>query len=252
VSAADVFRRAARFVAARGDALASARARVLAREASADDALAQLDESDALATLRICEELGARSDARVERVAVRLAQEQADDGGFAAELSDLDLRLQLTGMLAGYLSKTPFARPELLDAAGDFLALHFAPERVQDLQWASLAAYAHFFANAPHDASDGVLQWCGRELERGFRVRAFEASQCAWLLACCDAHVVPGARLEPAELAEALLAEQASDGGFGLPVAEPAVRVEATLMALVGIRHLESHVRAVDSARAAR
>jgi hypothetical protein len=224
----------------------------LASEAPPQDALALLDGCDALATLRICEELGVRSDARVERIAARLAGEQAPDGGFAAEVANIDLRLQHTGMLAGYLSKTAFARPELIDAAGDFLARHFAPERVQEFQWANLSAYAHFFANAPHDAADAVLQWCGRELERGFRARSFEASQCAWLLACCDAHVVPGARLEPGELAQALLAEQAADGGFGVPVAEAAARVEATLMALVGLRHLEPYARAVDSARAAR
>jgi hypothetical protein len=252
--AADAAGRAARFVAARGDALATARALALAREGSVADALLRLDAhaSDAELCLRVCDELGSSSDGRVERVARRLGAEQATDGGFAPELSDLDLRLQRTGLLAGLLAKTAFARPELLDAAGGFLARHFAPERVQEFRWQNLAAYACFFANAPHDASDAVLQWCGRELERGFRSRAFEASQCAWLLAACDAHVLPGARVAPAELAGALLAEQSADGGFGLPVAEAAARIDATLAALVGLRHLAGHLRAVDSARDAR
>ena len=252
MSAEDAARRAAAFAAERGGAREAAWARALAREAPPEPALALLDGKDRLLSLRICDELGVRSDARVERAAAELAAEQAADGGFAGELSDIDLRLQYTGMLAGYLAKTSFARPELIDAAGDFLARHFAPERVQEFQWANLAAYAHFFANAPHDAADAVLQWCGRELERGFRSRAFEAARCAWLLACCDAHVLPGARVQPGELAAALLAEQARDGGFGLPVADAAERVDATLAALVGLRHLAAYVRAVDSARAAR
>ena len=67
----------------------------------------------------------------------------------------------------------------------------------------------------PHDAGDEILQWCGRELERGFRARRFSAVRTARVLTWCDAPVLPGAQLEPAELLDALLAEQAPDGGFG-------------------------------------
>jgi hypothetical protein len=165
-----------------------------------------------------------------------VASQQGDGGLGAGE--ELDARLVFTGMAAGYLSKTPFARPEPLEAAGAFLASHFAPERVQGFRFESLLAYAHYFANAPHPDADAVLQWCGRELERGFRAGAFGAVRTALVFARCDAHALPGARIAPEELAAALCAEQAADGGFGLVVAPDAERVDESLDALVGLRHL--------------
>jgi hypothetical protein len=63
------------------------------------------------------------------------------------------------------------------------------------------------------------------------------------LLAACDAHGLPGARLARPELALLLCAEQAADGGFGLPVAPAPERVEATLAALLGLRHLAVRAR---------
>jgi hypothetical protein len=237
--------RAAAFVARHGDALARARAAALVGSAPASEALVQLDlarpacEDEALElTLRVCDELGARGDARVERACIALASRQAPDGGFCAEVEDLDRRLQRTGMLAGYLAKTPFARPALLDAAGDFLALYFSPERVQGFQWDNLTAYAHYFANALHERADEVLQWCGRELERGIRAGALDAVRALRILAWCDAHSLPGARLSREELLSGLAAEQAADGGFGVPVAPAEERVGATLDALVALRHL--------------
>jgi hypothetical protein len=246
VKASAAARRAAAFAVAHGDALARARAAALALEGPLSAVLEELDlawpdetEDALLVRLRICDEQGAQADARVERACMRLAALQQPDGGFGAQLED-DARLQRTGMIAGILAKTPFARPALLDAAGDFLARHFAPERVQGFQWENLEACAQFFANAPHERADEVLQWCGRELERGFRARAFDAVRTVRLLAGCDAHVLPGARLAPAELSAALLAEQAGDGGFGLPVAPARERVEPTLDAIVGLRHLSA------------
>ena len=237
--------RAAAFVAARGGPLARARAAALADAGPVAAALEQLDlesrgdePSSLLFRLRVCDELGARTDARAELACARLVASQRSDGGFEAGSEDLDARLVYTGMAAGYLAKTPFARPEPLDAAGAFLARHFAPERVQGFRFESLLAYAHYFANAPHGEADAVLQWCGRELERGFRARAFDAVRTALVFACCDAHAMPGARLAPAELAAALCAEQSADGGFGLVVASDAERVAASLDALVGLRHL--------------
>jgi len=239
----DARARAAAFVAAHGDAFARARAAAQVGETSVAAALALLDPRIArggpdasLVALRVCDELGARGDVRVERACAELASSQRDDGGFDVA-GDLDARLVYTGAAAGLLAKTPFARPELLDAAGDFLARHFAPERVQGFRYESVAAYASFFANAPHPESDAVLQWCGRELERGFRARAFDAVRTARVYAGCDAHAMPGARIAQDELAAALRAEQSADGGFGLPVAPAAERVDATLEALVALRH---------------
>lgn len=240
-------RRANGFVERHGDALARARAAALVGIGPVSAALVRLDaekpacENEALLlTLRVCDELGVRADARVERACAMLASQQAPDGGFCRDVQDLDRRLQRTGMLAGYLAKSPFARPSLLEAAGNFLALHFAPERVQGFQWDNLVGYAHFFANAAHERADEVLQWCGRELERGFRAGAFDAVRTARTLAWCDAHSLPGARLQRDELLTALGSEQAADGGFGLPVAPTAERVAATLDALVGLRHLRA------------
>ena len=239
----DAQARAAAFVAARGDALARARAAAQIGAGSLAAALALLDPRFArggpdawLRVLRVCDELGARGDARVERACAEIAAAQRDDGGFACA-GDLDARLVYTGRAAGLLAKTPFARPELLESAGDFLARHFTPERVQGFRYESLAAYALFFANAPHAESDAVLQWCGRELERGFRARAFDAVRTACVYAGCDAHAMPGARIAHDELRAALRAEQSADGGFGLVVAPAEERVEATLEALVALRH---------------
>ena len=86
-------------------------------------------------------------------------------------------------------------------------------------------------APAPDDASDETLQWCGRELERGFRARVFSAVDALGVLVDCDAHSLPGARFEPGELLVALLTEQAGDGSFGA-AAEPGARVEPTLRGL--------------------
>jgi hypothetical protein len=55
-----------------------------------------------------------------------------------------------------------------------------------------IAAFATCFANVDHDASDAILQWCGRELGRGFVTRAFDAVRTARVLVSCDAHGLPG------------------------------------------------------------
>ena len=172
----------------------------------------------------------------VERAVAWLADVQDADGGWSA--ASEPARVVVSGLLAGFLAKASCARPAQLDRAGAFLAASWGPERVQGGDFGMLAGYAHFFAHRPHELADGALQWCGRELERGFRARAFDAVRTALVFARCDAHALPGARIAPAELGEALLAEQAADGGFGLPVAPDAERVDATLDALVGLRHL--------------
>jgi hypothetical protein len=148
-------------------------------------------------------------------------------------------RLQCLGLLGGYLARSPYVRPEVLDAVGDALAARFTPDLLEGFRWDNLAAYAHFFANAPHEASDGILQWCGRELERGFRTRQFDALRTARVLCLCDAHALPGARVDAAELVLALLTEQGPDGSFGPPGASGEERVENTLAGLVALRFLD-------------
>ncbi len=142
----------------------------------------------------------------------------------------------MSAMLGGYLARSPFVRPRTLDAVGDFLARHWSPDLVQSGVWANVAGYAHYFANAPHEAADEILQWCGRELERGFRTRLFGAVETLRVLLLCDAHAIPGATLERDELVVSLLTEQEADGGFGPPDAERDARIEATRAGLVALQ----------------
>jgi hypothetical protein len=139
-------------------------------------------------------------------------------------------------MLVGHFGKTRFARATMLTRAGDFLAERFAPERVQNFAWRAIAAYASAFSNVPHEAADGVFQWVGRELERGFRTHHFDGVRTARVLAYADAPVFPGARLETAEVVAAILAEQSADGGWLRPEdPSPAARVAHSLDALVAL-----------------
>jgi hypothetical protein len=236
-------KRAAGFVAAHGEALARARARVLRGEAGSEAALPLVpmpdvrDPRELRGVLSICQELRALRSSLAERTCAAVTSIQCEDGGFGTD-EPLEARLRLTGALGGDLARSPYARPETLDAAGSFLADHFSPDLLQDFQWENVAAYAHFFSNALHDASDEILQWCGRELERGFRSRRFDALCTADVLLSCDAHALPGARLDPEELLLSLLGEQAEDGSFGrAPSASE--RVEPTLHGLRALPFLE-------------
>jgi hypothetical protein len=239
--------RAAAFVAARGDALARARAEALLGRAPRERALSALEARDARAApdrirhlVGVCADLRALDAPLVELACGHLARTQSSDGGWGDAARDTDEeRIRLTGLLAGQLAKTRFARPETLDAAGAFLSERWGPDRVQGSRWQGIAAFACYFANAPHEQGDAVLQWCGRELERGFRTRAFDAVSTARVLLHCDASGLPGGRFEPGELVVALLTEQQEDGSW--PVASHAGAgdpVERTLDALLALLRL--------------
>ena len=175
----------------------------------------------------------------VERMCFFLASAQRDDGSWTAlEGDSIDANLYVTGMLAGHLAKTRWTRPQALSAAGDFLAQHWSPDRVKGWNWRGIVAHAHCFANIPHDFGDEVLQWCGRELERGFRSQQWGAVQTARVLVHCDAHAIPGANVAAAELLEAIEAEQENDGGW-LDLSDPSstARVARTLDAMAAIVH---------------
>jgi hypothetical protein len=81
-----------------------------------------------------------------------------------------------------------------------------------------------------------VLQWTGRELERGFRARRFDAVQTARVLLYADAPALPGGRVAAAEVVPRILAEQAGDGGWLRPEdPAPEARVRHTLDALAAL-----------------
>jgi hypothetical protein len=210
--------RAATYVEAHGDDLARWRAAALVGRATAADAASRLapthgDAASLRAALEVCDDLRALDDPRVREWSEALERLQDRDGGFAPGLP-LEARLFETGMIAGHLAKTRFARPERLAAAADFLARHWTPDRVQGGSWRAIAAHAHCFANLDHDDADAVLQWCGRELGRAFVTRAFDAVRTARVLVYCDAHGIPGAPFTAAELVVALVTEQRDDGSY--------------------------------------
>jgi hypothetical protein len=232
---ADAVLRAAAYVDAHGDPRARAHAAVLAGRGDIATALAlctpAVTETPSLrAALGAADDLRALGDPCVAEWATALARDQAGDGGFASALAP-DARRFETGMIAGYLAKTRYARPQLLLAAAEFLARQWSPDLVQGGSWPAIAAYAHCFANVDHDESDAILQWCGRELGKGFVMRAFDAVRTARVFVYCDAHGLPGAQLAREDLVIALLTEQGSDGSFGDGVA-------STLDGLVALRRL--------------
>jgi len=218
------------------------------REASLDAPLV-----GTLEALSVLADVRGLTSAHAERAIEYLTRVQRADGSWghldpvceAARPAEADERaasdrLFATGMLAGYALRTPYVRPEVIEWAGRFLEGLWSPERVEGGRLASIAAFAHFFANggAP-ELADAALQWCGRELERGFRTRRFEALAVVRVLLTSDAAALPGSSLAPPELLAALLSEQAADGGFAeLESGGVAARVEPTIDATLGILRL--------------
>ncbi|MEM7409160.1 MAG: hypothetical protein AAF430_02860 [Myxococcota bacterium] len=241
----DACAKALAYVDAHGDAASQQRARAILGEGSAQALLdaVSVDEEDVLALRRalgLADDLRAVSLGPVKGWCSALVRMQAEDGGWLPG-TDLEARVFETGMIAGHLAKTPYVRPSVLDAAAQFLAEHWTVDRVQSGAWEAIAAYAHVFANTDHDDADAILQWCGRELGKGFVTHRFGAIQTARVFVYCDAHGIPGAELGTEELLIALHSEQGLDGGFTFapdPASEPSV--QATLDGLLALRRLSS------------
>jgi hypothetical protein len=171
-----------------------------------------------------------------ERAVGYLLARQLRDGGWDEAGACEARRLALTGEVAGLLAKTPHARESALRAAEGFLAAHWSVERVQGPSYAPILAYVHALAHLDSELADAALQWCGRELERGFRSQAFAPVAVARVFLRARARALPGATLDPAELVMTLLAAQAPDGGWS---AEPeALRLDATLEAVEALLRL--------------
>jgi len=247
--------RALVFTRAQGDELAQRRALALVERARAPELVTWLagqqhaDGSFADASgerlaasrraLAAMVQVGVLRGAVVEGAAGYLARAQHPDGSWQSpENASESAAIEATGRSAGVLARTPCVRARTLDAAAEWLAARFAPERVQGFARGALAAYAAAFANIAHEASDGILQWCGRELERGFRAGAFDAVRTARVLVDCDAPSLPGARLVAGDLVAALLGEQAPDGGWPAAGGEQPCRIARTLDALAGLARL--------------
>lgn len=236
--------RAAAFVESAGDEVAIGCARALigtqpasvvvelVRDLGSEPSVGRL-----LRTLGILGDLRCTRATPVERACDSLAASQQSDGSWSdRESAAEDERIFSTGMIAGYLAKTPFVRQSTLDAAADYLAARWSPDRVKGSAWGANAAYFHCFALVRHEQADAILQWCGRELERGFRTGVYDAVRTARVFALCNAHALPGSRLATAELVARILDEQMGDGGYALPGdSSRRARVSHTLDALAAL-----------------
>jgi hypothetical protein len=186
--------------------------------------------------------IGVTEGAPVDAAAAYLTGAQRADGGWDAPGGDEhEASLALSATLCGLLSRCPGARQSSLRRAAAFLAAHWSPDRVQRGSYPAIAGYLHAFATVPADVdeADTALQWCGRELERAYRIGAFGPAAVGDVFVRCDALAVPGARLDGAEIAVALLREQRPDGGFGPPGAE----LRATCKSALALRHLAAALR---------
>jgi len=255
---AEALERARVFVAERGAPLACLRVEVLTGRAAPEEtrgfleALQQPDGSFApldprrpagpvaatLEGLWALAELRVRRAPSVERAVGFLSGAQAPDGSWSDAPGAPDAaRIAPTGFVAGELARSVYTRPQVLEAAGRFLAGHCGWQ--EPAAWEDVAAQSVFFANVAHDLADAVLQRCGRALEHGFRTGAFSGARTARVLVLCDARGLPGARLDPGELVAAILSEQRSDGGWPADGdGSDAARVEATLQAVLALVRL--------------
>jgi hypothetical protein len=244
------------FLASQGASLELLRLEVLLGERPSDDleqALSPCFEAnggDAFCAFQVLEALADAECLRgvlSDRVVESLHASQHPDGSWralaGASAANPTLlpdgagdALYLTGMLGAFLGRTFRSRAAALRLAGAYLAHHWSPALVQGGSWHAISAYAHFFSNVPHELSDAVLQWCGRELERAFRTGAFGAVPAARVFTLCDAQALPGAKLDAFELLPKLLRAQCSDGGW--PAPSEARRVSDTLWAALALARL--------------
>jgi hypothetical protein len=209
-------------------------------EASADglpDAL--LGTLEALITIGDLAARAAKSGASLQRAAEYLESAQLEDGSWGAAASTPESRIFATGMLAGYLGRTRIVRQGVLIDAGEFMGEVWHPDLIAGRSWPLLTSFGCFFCSVEHEESDAALQWIGRELEKGYRSRSYDANETLRSLLHCDAMAIPGTTLDPAEMLGALVDEQASDGGYAqLSGNPPAGRVTPTIDAMLAMLRL--------------
>lgn len=183
-----------------------------------------------LAALVAMADLRALDSAPARAAEAWLRAAQAADGSWGRPDVPPEERLFVTGLAGGLLGRMRSARPAVLEGAGSFLGGLWSPEQVEGARWSRVQAFACFFTNVAHDASDEALQWCGRELTRALAARRCEALCAARVLLDCEAAALPAFSVMPWELLDALLGEQAADGGFAeLAPGGPGARTGPTL-----------------------
>jgi hypothetical protein len=191
------------------------------------------------ATLRVLTWLDALGllDHPVPEAAVGfLLGRQEADGGWSEPGASDARRIALSGEITGLLAKTPYARASALRRAEGFLAEHWAVELVQGPSYEPILSYVHALVHLDSEIADESLQWCGRELERGYRTQVFPPVAVARVFLRARARALPGITLETDELVATLLAAQGPDGGWS---AEPeALRLDATLDAVEALLRL--------------
>lgn len=186
--------------------------------------------------LTLLDALGLLDHEVAERAVSWLLARQQPDGGWDEPGAGEERRIALTGEVAGLLAKTPFARASALARAEGFLAGHWSIERVQGPCYAPILAYVHALAHVPSELADEVLQWCGRELERGFRTHSFAPVAVARVFLRARARALPGASIDASEVVATLLAAQEADGGW--PAEPETPRGVATLEAVEALLRL--------------
>lgn len=229
VDARDAWRealaRAAGYVEAEGGPLQGLRARALLGhepgkallDALAAEGALAADDPDALCrAFAMADAVTPLAGPDVEAAIVRLTGRLGPDGSFGDGEEALETRIVRTGLLGGFLAKSLRMRPSVRDAIDRFLSGTWDADRVKTGESEPIAAYAHWFSLVDSELSDPALQWCGRELERGFRTRRFDAVTTARVFVLCDASALPGASLSVPELCEALANEQTGEGGWAL------------------------------------
>jgi hypothetical protein len=197
------------------------------------------DAAPCAATLRALswlDALGLLDHPVPERAVGYLLSRQEPDGGWTEPGASEARRISLSGEVTGLLAKTPYARASALRRAEGFLAERWTVERVQGPSYEPILSYVHALVHLDSEIADETLQWCGRELERGYRTQVFPPVAVARVFLRARARALPGITLEPAELIATLLTAQAADGGWS---AEPeTARLDATLEAVEALLRL--------------
>ena len=187
--------------------------------------------------LRLLDAAGLKEHPVTERAVAFLCAARSPDGSWS-EATDRteDERLVRTGEVVALLGRSPFAPASVLNAAEGWLREGWSVERVKGPAYGPILAYFAALASIPSELADEALQWCGRELERGYRSGAFGPVATARVFLRCGASALPGAGIRASEVVASLLDAQQEDGGY--PAATLDERVVETLDAAIALARL--------------